>query len=351
MWVLLFSIVFILSCAKNDNKQEPRGNFQKPTVITTYTLSDQEVWLHYQTKGVLEAFNDVLLKPDVAGRVVELYVEEGSFVKKGQPLLSIDSSEYENTLRQLQAQLAQARVSYENQKALVERRKALFERDLIAKEEYENALTQLRVQEELINSINAQIANVKLQLSKTTLRAPFSGYIAQRFVSVGDYVTTQTQTFRLVTLTPIRVVFQIPQELVSFAKPGTLVDVEVEGVGVFKGPIIFISPVADSNRLITLKAKLENRENLLKPGMFAVVRLPTEKTSAFAVPERALVFRGTKRIVWKIEKDNKVVPVDVQVLKQEGGIAYIMGDLQRGDRIALENASILKEDVKVEIIQ
>ncbi|WP_448584050.1 efflux RND transporter periplasmic adaptor subunit [Thermocrinis sp.] len=350
MWAFLVIIVFVLSCAKNESRQEIK-NIKKPTVITTYTLSSQSVQLYYQTKGYFEAFKDVLLKPDIPGRVVELYVEEGSFVKQGQPLLRIDPSEYENTLRQLQAQLAQARVSYENQKALVERRRVLFERDLIAREEYENALAQLRVQEEVINSINAQIANVKLQLSKTILRAPFSGYIAQRFVSLGDYLTTQTQAFRLVSLNPIRVVSQIPQELVSFARLGALVDVEVDGVGVFKGSIIFISPVADQNRLITLKAKLENRENLLKPGMFAMVSFPTERTLAFAVPERALVLKGTKKIVWKVEKDNRVVPVEVQVLKQEKGMAYIKGPLQEGDRIALENASILIEGAEVEIKQ
>ncbi|WP_029552170.1 efflux RND transporter periplasmic adaptor subunit [Thermocrinis jamiesonii] len=350
MLALLFFILLVFSCAKNETK----NNSQKPTektVITTYTLSSQEVQLYYQTKGYFEAFKDVFLKPEVSGRVVELYVEEGSFVKQGQPLLRIDSSEYENTLRQLEAQLAQAKANYENQKALVERRKMLFERDLIAKEEYENALVQLRVQKELINSINAQIANIKLQLSKATLRAPFSGYIAQRLVSLGDYVTTQTQTFRLVTLDPIKVVFQIPQEFVSFAKLGTLVDVEVDGVGVFKGSIIFVSPVADQSRLITLKARLENSKNLLKPGMFAVVSLPTEKVSAFAVPERALVLRGTKKIVWKVEEGGSVVPVEVQVLRQERAIAYVKGDLQDGDRIALENASILREGAKVEIKQ
>ncbi|WP_448587878.1 efflux RND transporter periplasmic adaptor subunit [Thermocrinis sp.] len=343
MWAFLLCLLLILSCGKQEN-QKP----QRALVITTYTLSSTDLQLYYETKGYLESFKDVFLKPDIAGRVIELYVEEGSFVKQGQILLRVDSSEYENTIRQLQAQLAQAKVSYENQKALVDRRRVLYERELIAREEYENALAQLRVQEEIINSINSQIANARLQLSKTTLRAPFSGYIAQRLVNLGDYITTQSQTFRLTSLNPLRVVFQVPQELLSFAKLGTTVNVEVGNVGSFKGSIIFVSPVADQNRLITLKAQVENQQGILKPGMFAVVNLPTERISAFPIPERALVLRGAKKIVWKVKED-EVVPVDVQVLKQEKGTAYVKGDLKEGDKIALDNASILREGVKVEI--
>jgi membrane fusion protein (multidrug efflux system) len=301
MWALLLSLVFLFACGKKEQKpQEQRA--QKPVVITTYTVSSQEVEEYYTTKGYFESPQDVILKPEISGRVAQLYVEEGAFVRAGQPLLKIDSSEYENTLRQLQAQLSQAKVNYENQ----------------------------------------------LMVSKTVLRAPFSGYIAQRFVSVGDYLTPQSQTFRLVSLNPIRMVFQIPQELIAFGKVGKMVDLEVEGVGTLKGKVVFVSPTADQSRLLTLKALVDNRENLIKPGMYALVKLPTQKVSAFVVPERAVVLRGTKKIVWKVE-EQKVMPVEVQVLKQEGGKAYIKADLKDGDQIALDNAFLLREGVAVEI--
>ncbi len=347
MWALLLSLVFLFACGKKEQKpQEQRA--QKPVVITTYTVSSQEVEEYYTTKGYFESPQDVILKPEVSGRVAQLYVEEGAFVRAGQPLLKIDPSEYENTLRQLQAQLSQAKVNYENQRAIVERRRMLFEKELIAKEEYDNALAQLRAQEELLKSISSQIANAQLMVSKTVLRAPFSGYIAQRFVSVGDYLTPQSQTFRLVSLNPLRVVFQIPQELVAFGKVGKMVDLEVEGVGTVKGRVVFVSPVADQNRLLTIKALVDNRENLIKPGMYALVKLPTQKVSAFVVPERAVVLRGAKKIVWKVE-GQKVMPVEVQVLKQEDGKAYIKADLKDGDQIALDNAFLLREGVAVEI--
>ncbi len=349
MWVLLLSLVFLLACGKKEQKAQEQ-NTQKPIVITTYTVSSQEVQEYYSTKGYFESPQDTILRPEISGRVVQLYVEEGAFVKAGEPLLRIDSSEYENTLRQLQAQLSQVKVSYENQIAIVERRRSLYEKELIAKEEYDNALAQLRAQEELLRSIKSQIDNAQLMVSKTVLKAPFSGYIAQRFVSVGDYLTPQSQTFRLVSLNPLRVVFQIPQELLAFGKVGRMVDLEVEGVGPAKGKVSFVSPTADQNRLLTLKAVVDNRENLIKPSMYALVKLPTQKVLAFVVPERAVVLRGTKKVVWKVE-GQKVLPVDAEVVKQMDGKAYIKANLKDGDRVALDNAFLLREGVVVEIKQ
>ncbi len=347
VWVLAVILSLLFACGKKEDTKGTQPE-QGQVVVSLYGVSPEEIDKTYSVKAYFEAVRDVMLKPEVSGRVVSINVEEGQFVKAGQVLLKIDSSDYENTLNQLQAQLLQVRSNYENQKAIVERRRELFERDLIAREDYENAKTQLKVYEEMMRSVQAQIQTAKLNLERTNLRAPFGGYIAQRLVNLGDYVNPSTSTFRLITLDPIRLVFQVPQELLAYVKEGSLVKAYVEGVGEVEGRVFFVSPTADQNRLITVKASLSNAQGLLKPGMYAQVELSVGKERAFKVPERAVVLVGAKKVVWKIE-NSVAKPVDVDVLRQGGGFVWIRADLQEGDRIALDNAQVLREGMRVEV--
>ncbi len=337
---------FALSCQRQD--QKPQQSQERKVVVSLYTVKAEDVPVYYSTKGYFEGEKDVLLRPLVSGRVLSLYVDEGSYVKSGQALLKIDPADYENALRQLSAQLAQAKANYENTKAVAERRRFLFERELIAKEEFENVQTQVRDQEEVIKSFEAQIANARLSLQRTTLTAPFSGYIAQRFANVGDYITPQSQTFRLVTLDPIRFVFQVPQEYLPYTKEGSRVQIRVEPFGDFEGVVFFVSPTADSNRLITVKARLKNPKGELKPSMYGEIRLLLGVEKGFAVPEQAVVVQGNKKVVWKVQ-NGTAQPVQVEVIKQGQGIVYVKGELKDGEGIALENAYVLQQGVKVEV--
>lgn len=344
IYLLVFLLSFVLSCSKKEPEKAPVQ--QRQIVVSLYEVKQGDIETTYSTRAYFEAVKDVLLKPEVSGRVLSVSVEEGSFVKAGQVIVTIDGSDFQNTLNQLNAQLLQAKSNYENQRAVVERRKELFERELIAKEDYENAKTQLRSYQEVIKSIEAQIENVRLNLRRTTLVAPYSGYIAQRMVNVGDYVTPSTQTVRLVTLDPIRLVFQVPQEMLPYVKVGSSIRAHTDGFGEIKGKVHLVLPVADQNRLITCKAQVANPRGELKPGMYAQVYLTLGRESAFKVPERSVVLLGTKKVVWKVE-NSVAKSIPVEVLKQEEGFVWVRGELKDGDKVVLENAHLLSEGLKV----
>ncbi|MFN7064946.1 MAG: efflux RND transporter periplasmic adaptor subunit [Aquificaceae bacterium] len=344
LFVFLMVFVLILSC----QRQEVQRPQERRIIVSLYEVKQEEIAIEYSTKGAFEGERDVVLRPLVSGRVVSIFVEEGSFVKAGEALLKIDPTDYENSLRQIQAQIAQTKASYENLRAMEERRRFLYERELIAKEEYESLKAQVKAQEELIKSLEAQRENIKLSLQRTTLTAPFSGYIAQRFVSVGDYITPQSQTFRLVSLDPIRFVFQVPQEYLLYVKEGSRVRIRVEPFGDYEGVVFFISPTADVSRLITIKARLSNPKRELRPGMYGEIRLTIDVERAFVVPQRSVILQGNKKIVWKIV-DGVAQAVDAEVIKEEKGMVYIKAPLQEGDKIALDNAYVLQEGMKVEV--
>lgn len=342
--LLIMLFLFLAGCGKEENPQVKRENIQ----ISVYRVKPESVEVFYTTNGYFESIKDVTLRPEVSGRVLKLFVDEGYWVSAGQPLLQIDPSDYENTLRQIQANLTQAKANYENQKAIYERRKSLYEKDLISKEDFENAGTQMKVYEDQVKALEAQLKNAQLQLSRTVLKAPFSGYIAQKFVNIGDYVTPQSQTFRLVTLDPIKVVFQVPQEILPNLRMGSSVYLDVEGAGKYQGEINFISPSADTNRMITIKALVKNPKREIKPNMYAQVHIPTASAIAFKIPETAVVLVGNQKVVWKVVGE-KVIPVKVDIIKQEEGYIYAKADLKEGDAVAVENAYLLNQTSKVKV--
>lgn len=346
VFILLLLFLLIFACQRQE--REVKKEQDRKILVSSYELKVEDVPIYYSLKGYFEGDKDITLKPLVSGRVVEVFVEEGQFVKEGQALLRIDSADYENLIKQTSAQIQQAKVNYENLKAMLERRRFLYEKELIAREEYENLQTQIRAQEEIIKSLSVQLENAQLNLQRTILRAPFSGYIAQRFVNVGDYITPQTQTFRFVNLKPIKFVFQIPQEYLLYANKGSKIKVKVDPFGEFEGEIFFVSPVADISRLITVKAKIPNQEEKLKPGMYGEAKLLLSRERAFKIPERAVVIQGNSNIVWLIQ-EGVVKGVKVEIVKQEDGFVYVKGDLKEGDKIALDNAYMLQEGTRVEV--
>ncbi|MDW8236934.1 MAG: efflux RND transporter periplasmic adaptor subunit [Aquificaceae bacterium] len=339
--LLIFALV--ISCGQKEKKQEETP---KQISVSVHKLKPKSVEIFFETKGFFESDKDVILKPEISGKVINLLVQEGQAVKRGQALIKLDGVDFQNRLNQLNAELMRIKAQKENLEAIAKRRQMLFEKELIAREELENALTQVKVQQELENSIKAQIETTKVDLSRTLVKAPFDGYVAKRFVSVGDYVSPQSQLLRVVNLKPLNFVFQAPQELLSVISQGSEVKVISEPFGEFSGKVFFISPAADQNRLITIKARFENKDEKLKPGMFGQVKVSVGSEDAFELPERAIVIRGTKKIVWRIENGVANL-VEVQVIKKEGSLVYVQGPLKEGDLIALENAYLLQQGMKV----
>ncbi|MEN3033536.1 MAG: efflux RND transporter periplasmic adaptor subunit [Aquificaceae bacterium] len=339
----LACLAVLLSCAKDEKKAQTA-----PTEISVsvYRLKSENVETLFETKGFFESQKDVTLKPEISSKVIEILVEEGQAVKRGQALVKLDSSDFQKRLSQLNAELMRIKAHRENLEAIANRRKMLFERELISREEFERASTEVKLQQEAENSILAQIEAVRLDISRSIIRAPFDGYVAKRFVSLGDYVSPQSQVIRVVNLNPVDFVFQVPQESLEVLKQNSEVKITSEPFGEYTGKVFFISPVADQNRLITIKARVENPKAELRPGMFGQVRVPTGFEQAFAIPERAIIVRGTRKIVWKIE-NNVASLVEVKIVKKEGSVSYVQGNLKEGDLIAIENAYALQQGKKV----
>ena len=228
--------------------------------------------------GSISPNESVELKSEISGRIEAIYFKEGSRVRKGDLLVSINDDELVAQLERLQYQ----------QKLLSEseyRQSQLLAKEAISQEEYDIALTELK-------TAGADLKLVEAQLAKTKLRAPFSGIIGLRFVSEGSYITPTQPIAYLFSNDPAKVDFSIPGKYSSRVKVNDQIRFTTDALNDYKtGKIYAIEPQVDPNtRTLKMRAVSPNKENLLLPGQFTRIELVFDSfDNAIMIPTEAVI--------------------------------------------------------------
>lgn len=342
--------LFIIKSIEKKSKSQTNEKPQKPTpAVKVITPEKQKIPIYYTANGILQAKISATLKPQVNGRVEKIFVEEGSFVKTGQPIALIQPEKEQYQIESQLAVINQLEANYLNKKAVYERRKQLYEKELIAKEEFDNAKADMEVALNQLNSAKATLKEYTRQKNETVIKAPFDGILDKRYVSIGDYVDSQKEMFYILKLNPIWVVIQLPQEYIKSVKLGQEVEVEVDPVTNLKGKVDYISSSLNENNLVVVKILLNNNEGLLKENMFAKVKIQTTLVEGYKIPENAVVLAGNENFVYVVE-NSKAKPVNVKVLSQEPGYVYITGDIKPQDKVIISNLMNVKPGSPVKVI-
>jgi len=199
-------------------------------------------------------------------------------------------------------------------------------------------------------SAEAGLALLDLQIERTTVRAPFGGSVGQRFVSVGDYVTTATRLLTLQTVNPQRAVIEVPERYAVLLRPGQIVEFTVaaqEG-RMHRARVDFIDPVVQTEgRTILVKASAPNPGGQLKPGMFIEARLATAtRANAIVVPEDAVQPMRSANVIWAVvdgKASRRVVTLGV---RSAGGVEVVSG-VQAGEIVVVGGLERMGEGLPV----
>jgi membrane fusion protein, multidrug efflux system len=252
--------------------------------------------LIYST-GSLLPDEEVDLSFETSGKVIGIYFNEGTRVKKGQLLSKIND-------RPLQAQLLKLQAQLKLSKEREFRQRQLLERDAISQESYDQASTEMQ-------SLEADIQLIEARISETELRAPFDGIVGLRMISEGAFATTQTKIVRLVKISPLKIEFSFPERYAGEVKPGYPITFVIDGYqNSFKASVYAVEPKVDiDTRTITARALYANTNEELKPGRFVSVRaLLSQIENAVSVPTQAIIpeMSGEKVFVYKGGKAQEV---------------------------------------------
>ncbi|MEO8032040.1 MAG: efflux RND transporter periplasmic adaptor subunit [Gemmatimonadota bacterium] len=286
--------------------------------------------------GQIEAVQAIDLRPDVAGRLVEIVVQEGAAVRAGQPLFKVDDAE-------LKAQVARAEADRDLSNQALTRT-----RELIAKNA--SSAADLEQAEATSKGKGAELDLLKLRLERTVVRAPFDGVAGRRYVSLGDYVTSSDKLVSLQTVDPERAAFAVPERYARRLRVGQKVQFVVAAIAgqTFTGTVDFVDPVVQlPARTILVKALVPNPQRHLQAGMFVEASLQAEvRANAVVIPEDAIVPLSGSTFVW-LAKEGKAVKRTVQLGVRTEGFVEIASGVAAGDQVVVGGQERLFEGAGV----
>ena len=307
-----------------------------PMPVDVDTARRQSVVDAVRATGRIEAQQAIELRPDEQGRVTQLLFREGQYVEAGTPLVKVDDA-------MLKAQSERAKADRDLSTQQLERVRRLRAQNAAAPADLERAEAAAR-------SAEAGLALLELQLERTTVRAPFSGAIGQRFVSVGDYVTPQTRLLTLQTVSPQRAVIEVPERYAVKLRQGQVVEftVAAQENRTFRATVDFIDPVVENeSRTILVKASAPNPARLLRPGMFIEARLATDtRANAIVVPEDAVQPLRSANVVWAVV-DGKASRRVVTLGVRSAGVVEILTGVKAGETVVVGGLERMGEGMQV----
>ena len=357
--LVLFSL-FTWSCGKKDaDNKIARGEKEGLIRIEVTKPHIQRVEHIVKAVGSFLPEEEVSIIPEVEGKISKLLVDEGYVVKKGQMLAIIDDERYRLEVEQREAHVEEARANLDNLKLTLHRKEQLLKEEMISQQEYDDAITKVRLAEAQLESAKAALNIVKKDLKDTRIYTPMDGIITKRLISVGEYVgETEVKgvgnvLFEMVSMNPLRLSFPFPERYSRYLSLGKEVMIRVRAYPdeVFKGTVYFINPQIDpKTRAVQMKAYVKNDEMRLKPGFFADVDMVTDVNErAMVLPQEAVLYRGDRTTVYTIE-DGIAHERQVKIGEQFDGKIEILSGINPDSIIATRGNYLLQDGKKVAII-
>ena len=332
----VFALAVVLAgCKKKEAAGGPgAGGFAMPVEVAV--AKQDTVVDALAATGQIEALQAIELKPDVEGRIVDIMVREGAEVAKGAPLFKIDDAE-------LKANLDRAQADWDLAAQALKRTRDLQGQNASSAADLERAEATER-------STRAEVDLLKIRVDRSTVRAPFSGVVGQRFVSLGDYVTTSSRLAAIQTVNPQRATFQVPERYAERLALRQRVQFRVAALGnkEFTGVVDFVDPIVQlPARTILVKALVPNNQRQLQAGMFIEARLATDvRPQAILVPEEAILPIQGGNFIWVV-RDGKAARRQVGLGVRIPGFVEIRSGLDAGDQVVVGGLAMLQDGMPV----
>ena len=319
-------------------KEAPKeaGNRQSKALnVRAVVLSQQGLTDGIFVSGSLVPDEEVNLSFESSGKITDIYFKEGTHVEKGELLAKINDAPLQADLRKKQAQvkLMQDRLF---------RAKALLEKEAVSKEAFQEAEANLA-------ALEAEIEGVEAQIEQTELRAPFSGIIGLRQVSVGAYATTTTEVATLTKTAPLKVEFNVPERYAGMLPEGTELTFTAEGDLTTRNAKVYASDsrVDPETRTFAIRAIYPNADGKLIPGRYVNVNLVTQRfDNTLAVPSEAIVSEmGIDKVF--VCKNGKAQPVEIAKGLRTDAMVQVLRGLVPGDTVITSGTMQLRSGQNV----
>lgn len=348
----------LLSPAGTAERRGAGADANRTIPVTVVPVAVEDVALHLDALGTVQALNTVTVRPQVSGQIDSINFKEGQEIKKDEVIAVIDPRTYKSQYDQAVAKKKQDEAQLGAARSTLKRYDELIQRNFVAGQDLENQRHTVAQLEATVVADAAAIDNARVQLSYTTIRAPIDGLAGIRQVDVGNLVQGG-QANGIVVLTqvhPINVVFTLPEQNLEFVRTLDAEPLDVVALDrsdnhqVATGKLSVIDNQIDATTgTFKLKAEFANDDNALWPGQFVNIRLKVRTiANATVVPAQALQRGPEGTYVYVVKEDSTVAMQPVKSGADAGnGKILISEGLKVGERVVTEGQFSLKPGAKV----
>ena len=349
---MALSAFLLASCGGHgeDKSEEKAGGGSRQTVSVA-TVSQTSLNRTVTASGTVSAWEEVPVAAETGGlTAVAVYVDEGNYVRQGQPLVRMNDVLLRAQLQQQQAQvqLAQANVSRDD--AALDRAQQLKERGFLSQASLDTALANQRSSTANLAAARAALSETQTRLSQSTIRAPVGGLIISRSVTKGQIIAAGTELFRMVRDGRLELDAQVPETELGLVRAGQSATVTSSEAGQTTGSVRIVTPEVNATTRLGLARISLAPGAQLRPGMFARADIAVGDQPATTVPTGAVLYRDNKPGVFVVRGDSTVHFQPVTILSRTEAQTAVSG-VDVGVRVAVDGAGFLNEGDRVNVAQ
>ncbi|MAX80929.1 MAG: efflux transporter periplasmic adaptor subunit [Crocinitomicaceae bacterium] len=357
----LLGLIILFSVGCKEEKKVDEG-----LPLPVKTLKGESAANTFQYLGNVEGIEDVEIRPQVDGILEEIYVDEGDFVEKGQPLFKINAQPYIEDLKNARANVALEKARLRKAKTELDRLQPLIDNEVISNVQMKTAEADYEIAEASLAKAEAIQANMEISLGFTTINAPVSGFIGRIPKSVGNVIKkTDSEPMTILSnVSKIYVYFSMSEsDYLYYARmkndstskrisPDVKLILADGYVYDHTGRIDANSGQINKNTgSITLRAVFDNPDTLLRSGNTGKILMEQIYPNAILIPQSAAISIQDKRFVFVLNDSNLTVRKEIQIEGRSGKDFIISEGLKEGDRIVISGLNKLTDGVEIKPIK
>ncbi|MBR5531541.1 MAG: efflux RND transporter periplasmic adaptor subunit [Bacteroidaceae bacterium] len=346
-------LLALVSCGEKQGMPEANNEY----AVITVQATDAQLETSYP--ATIKGLEDIEIRPKVSGFITRLCVDEGDFVRKGQPLFQLERVQFEAAVRSAEANVNVIKTNIKTQELNLENKRMLHGKGIISNFDLQSAENQLESLKAQLAQAQAGLTDARNNLSYCTVTSPVSGVVGSIPYRLGSLVSASTPQ-PLTTVSNIETMYayfsMTEKQMLALTREKGGIAAAMDKMPAVKlqladgseyplaGNVSAISGVIEAGTgSVQMRATFANPERVLRSGGAGAILVPVKSEGCILVPQKATYDIQNKKFVYVVGDDNKVTGREIEVLVQNDGQNYIVvKGLKAGERIVVEGVNQLK---------
>ncbi|HTB24900.1 MAG TPA: efflux RND transporter periplasmic adaptor subunit [Puia sp.] len=361
--LVLLVVVTLQSC----NNQAATNGYAMPPppILPVISVSDRPFTTYREYTASLEGSNDIEIRPQVSGYIEKIFVDEGAFVKKGQPIFKINDQPYLEALNNASASLAVAKANQASAKINMDKLEPLVQNQVISPIQLNTAKAAYDAATAYVAQADAMVGNAKINIGYSLIKAPVDGYIGRIHIKIGSLagLTAQDPLTNISEVKDVRAYFSVSETAFLHFKdeyPGKTIEEKIKNLPPVelilsdntvypeKGKVEMVSgQFAPGTGAIPFRASFPNPNGILRSGNTGRIRISVQQPEGLVIPQESTFELQDKVFVFVLGDSNKVTSTAVNILGRSGNYYLVQNGIKTGDRIVYSGVDKLNDGAKI----